>query len=185
MESFFKIHQGQRLKECIKDNKIKAIDLVNDMQLSNYQHLYYYYNSKEIKSDTLEKFLKYLNISKDKFFKTDSINDETTNVVNEDKPVYKSYHQGKNLKAIITAKHINVTSLCYQLNISRPTLYKYFDERELPLSVLLEMAHIIEVPVARIKGIGQSEKSFEKDIYLQLEALNNKVAELTKLLLKE
>lgn len=172
MTTLLHTHNGQRLKQIIKSKGLSVEDAVKLLQLGNNQHLHYYYNKKQIKDSKLNSFLTLLGITENDFFETNN------DVVNEDKPQYISTHHGYNLRSIINNKGITITQLCNRLNIGRPKMYKYFEMRDLPLGVLLELAHVLEVPVARIKGISGTEKSFEKDVYLLLENMQKEISTL-------
>jgi len=175
------IHEGQRLKYLIENQDIKLKHIVEKLGYSNYERLYYYYDKAQIKRSTLDRFCEVLNISVDTFYNTvKKIDNYTNNVAKEDASTTytTSKHQGKNLLSLLENRGITKTHFAKQLNISRPTLDSYFDEKELPLHVLLEVAHVLQTPVANIKGIGAGEKSFEKDIYLLLHDINTKLDNL-------
>jgi len=175
------IHEGQRLEYLIENQNIKVKYIVEKMGYSNYERLYYYYKQPQIKRSTLQKFCEVLNISIETFYNTvKNVYNHTQNLLHEDTSTLygNSKHQGKNLLSILENRGITKTHFARQLNISRPTLDSYFEEKELPLHVLLEVAHVLQTPVANIKGIGTGEKSFEKDIYLLLQEINNKLDRL-------
>jgi len=179
MKKNYQNHDGNRLQYFLKTKGIKTDKLIADMGFSGYTTLHYYYNKAEIKKATLQKFLKVLELTPEQFYSNEPAN--IANSLAEDAAVYTaniSKHQGLNLRSILDAKGINLTAFCGQLNISRPTLYSYFDMKELPLGFLLEAASVLEIKAARIKGYGESEKSFEKEIYQELDTIKNKLNDL-------
>lgn len=163
------LHHGNRLRWWIEKTKISVEGFLEKAGLKTYSNLYYYYAQSEIKRKKLEIFCAALGITMEQFL-------DPKNELQEDAALYTvSKHQGQNLETTIKQRGITVTSFADKMKVARPTVYSYFDEKELPLGVLLEAAEHLKVPVAMLKGVGVGEKSFEKDIYLQLVAINDKL----------
>ena len=174
-------HDGNRLRYFVNNYTGKIKNVLATVGIKDYTQLYYYYNRKEIKRSIIQKFCEALGITIDEFYNNvKKVDNYSINTLHEDTSTLytQSKHQGKNLLSILENRGITKTHFAKQLNISRPTLDSYFEEKELPLHVLLEVAHVLQTPVANIKGIGTGEKSFEKDIYLMLQEINNKLDKL-------
>jgi len=174
-------HDGNRLRYFFDKHTGKTKDVLEKLGFKDYTALYYYFNREEIKRSVLQKFCEALGITTDEFYNNvKKVDNYSINTLHEDTSTLytQSKHQGKNLLSILENRGITKTHFARQLNISRPTLDSYFEEKELPLHVLLEVAHVLQTPVANIKGIGTGEKSFEKDIYLLLQEINNKLDKL-------
>lgn len=169
------IHEGQRLKKWIDSKKKPLIDIVNEMGFSNYSHVYYYYPQARIKIQMLDKFCKVLGITRDEFYV--GVAGET-NIENESDAYSISTHQGRNLENIISNSGITVTAFASKVGSTRKTIYEYFKENTLDEGFLMHAASVLKVPIAQIKGIGVGEKSFEKDIYIQLQKINEKLDKL-------
>ena len=170
------VHEGQRLKKWIDSKKRPLIDIIKEMGFSNYSHVYYYYPQARIKIQMLDKFCKVLGITRDEFYAGVSGN---TNIENESEDNYSiSTHQGRNLENIINNSGITVTAFASKVGSTRKTVYEYFKENTLDEGFLMHAASVLKVPIAQLKGIGIGEKSFEKDIYIQLQLINEKLDKL-------
>lgn len=170
------VHEGQRLKKWIDSKKKPLIDIVAEMGFSNYSHVYYYYPQARIKIQMLDKFCKVLGITREEFYSGFS---GSTNIENQSEDTYSiSTHQGKNLENIINNSGISITAFASKVGSTRKTIYQYFKENTLDEAFLMLAASVLKVPIAQIKGIGVSEKSFEKDIYQQLQLINQKLDKL-------
>lgn len=170
------VHEGQRLKKWIESKKKPLIDIIKEMGFSNYSHVYYYFPQARIKIQMLDKFCKVLGITREEFYVGVS---GSTNIENEADDNYSiSTHQGRNLENIIGNSGITVTAFASKVGITRKTIYEYFKENTLDEGFLMHAASVLKVPVAQIKGIGIGERSFEKDIYIQLQLLNEKLDKL-------
>lgn len=164
-------NEGFTVKNIVKRN-IKNLKQAN---------IYYYFGQKKIKREIIEKILTSLDIPVEKFYYQKELTNVSITDFNKDvelEPKYISTHQGKNLRTYLNNKNINITGFASTLNISKPTLYKYFTEKELPIGFLLEVVTLLNIPVAAIKGYGESSKSFEKDVYLELKSINEKIDRL-------
>lgn len=182
MSQHLLLHHGARLKEIVKAKKLTVPMAVQLMGLSNNQHLHYYYNKQQIKTETLQTFLQGISSSMEEFLDVDYSSDS---MVNEDAPTYKlGVHHGRNLKNIIKAKNINMTGLCKTVNISRHKLYTLFSQAHISNGDLFELAKAMEVPMARIKGIDVKDTDYEKEILNEVSELKNRIDILNKLLAK-
>lgn len=63
-----------------------------------------------------------------------------------------SYHEGEALKFYIKEKGITISSLCSQLSISRPTLYKWFKKPALDENAINRLLHRMEPPPPFLLG---------------------------------
>lgn len=170
------VPEGQRLKRFIETHNYGPADVVKKGVYSN-SNLHNIFNRDKLKRSVVEKILKSLDLSPAEFYEGGKDPELTT--VNEGSPLYAVLtHQGRNLQHLLETKNIRIKGFAHALKVSPPTLYKYFKEKELPLGMLLEAAYVLGVPVAAIKGHGTGEKSFEKDVYLELKSINEKLSKL-------
>lgn len=168
---------GLKLKELLEKEGYTVKNIV-DKGLMTRSNVYYYFGQNKLKRNIVEPLLKALKIPLDKFYTTEH---SPENIASDAIPTYTiSTHQGKNLQTFLDSKGISITHFANAMKVSRPTVYGWFEEKKLPLGVLLETAFVLGIPVAQIKGRGTGEKSFEKDIYLELQAVNEKLATLLK-----
>lgn len=86
-----------------------------------------------------------------------------------------STHQGRNLQNILKQRGMSISAFSKGMKVSRATAYAHFKDKELPTGLLLEAAHLLNIPVAQIKGRGDGQKGFEKDIYLMLEKIKSQL----------
>jgi len=169
---------GLKLKELLESEGYSPKDVYEKRKLMTRSNLYYYFAQKKLKKNIVEPLLNGLNIPLNKFYTSEQM-PET--VASDPAPLYNiSFHQGKNLQTYLDSNGVSVTHFAKAMNVSRPTIYNLFAEKELPLGTLLEAAYILNIPVAQLKGRGTGEKSFEKDIYLELKSINEKLASLQK-----
>lgn len=165
------IHEGERLKWFI-DRKFKQRDDAIKAGIANsYELMNYYFAKQQIKRSKLEFFCKALGISIDTFYK--SVNENLSNNTENEPSVSK--HQGNNLKSTLKDKGMSTAAFAKKMHVSRPTVYKYFDEKELDTGTLLEAAATLKIPAAQLKGYGIGQASFEKEIYNELKIINQKL----------
>ena len=170
------LHEGNRLKYLVEQSQKPVAEIFGEMGLNDYSGLYYYYGLERIKLDRLKKFFEVLGITEDQFFKVEPAAKETLYAL--------STHHGRNLESIMTSKNISKEGFADRIGVSRQTLYNWFRETELPLQTLLLLANGLEIPVARIKGHGETEKSFEREIYLELQQISERLASIEKIVNK-
>lgn len=166
-------NDGELLKYHVRKQGIRIEAVVELLELSNKTHWYYYVNQQKIKRETLERFWHKLLLTEDEFYTAEAVKEI------EAKP---TTHEGHNLQHTIKAKGIKITYLAKRMGISRPTLYEYFEMNKLPLSVILEASHILEIEPVQLKGYNnvptENLKLFEdmfKKFDERLTALENKV----------
>lgn len=179
------LHQGQRLKWWVERKFKQYSDFINTGAVKSYEMLNYYFSKEQIKKSKIDEFCRALDISTEQFYI--SVKEENTNVnhLKEDSHPYQvSKHQGRNLQSTLKEKGISISSFADKMKVSRPMPYKWFKEKELETGVLLEAAHALKIPVAQLKGMGDGQPSFERDIYQQLKTLNDKISHLETLLLQ-
>lgn len=181
---------GTILQGIMKENGFSGPILAKAAKLSE-GSIYRYYSLETIKKNTLEKLLKSVGLTLTDWqnYREGLHTNEQNNLVAEEAGPYGRqnkiiYHQGLNLETIRKQKGVSITALSNRLNISRRGYYNYIKEKELPTGVLLEAAQALSIPVAAIKGIGQTEKSFEKDVYMTLMEIKWRLEKIEKYLQK-
>src|SRR6185312_15356722 len=116
------IHMGQRLKQILKQKKIKIVDFADMAGFTN-QIAHYHLRKSDMKRSTLEKFCELINISPEEFYEWNSVavsNGEKTgdNLV---------VHHGSRLMELIGERGLNKTRLAKRLGMSRRTMYNLFE----------------------------------------------------------
>lgn len=171
---------GDKLQAVLKRHGVtgKQLAAVNKM---NIRGIYRYFGMADIKRKTVVKLLTSVGIDiteYDNFLLGEGAT--AANTLNEPGAVYGSgknkYHHGRNLQMLLQQRGVNITAFSTRMNISRQTMYRFFDEQELPPGFLLQAAAELNVSPSLLKGFGEGAKGFEKDIYQMLYSMGDRLA---------
>lgn len=174
---FFKPHQqmtGQQLKKVLKDNDITGRELAQMMNRAE-ETVYVWFGKPTIKRALLQKISKATNLTVDKLT-------GVSNMVEEPETVYGVVHHGDQAFAALRYKGFSISKFSELMNESRPTTYKWFEEKNWDEGRLMKAAHILHVPIGQLKGKGQGVQSFEKDVYILLQNIQQQLQENTAIL---
>ncbi|MCW3462229.1 helix-turn-helix domain-containing protein [Chitinophaga nivalis] len=112
------IHMGQRLKQILKQKKIKIVDFAKMAGFTN-QIAHYHLRKGDMKRATMERFCGLIGITIEEFVRWNGAMLLTNG---------KSIHHGNRLQAIIAEKGLNKSKLAGRLNMSRRTMYNLFEK---------------------------------------------------------
>ena len=108
------IHMGQRLKQILKQKKIKIIDFAKMAGFTN-QIAHYHLRNSDMKRSNLERFCLLIGITPDEFMRWNG----AMQLANG-----KTIHHGNRLQNLIAEKGLNKSKLAERLSMSRRTMYK-------------------------------------------------------------
>lgn len=177
MESVSKniIHEGARLKQIVRDKRMKILDFAELADFSN-QIAHYYFRKEAIKRSTLLEFCTLLGISLDEFY----------NWSNPRRPALQpasDFHYGQRLNELIEEKGLNKTKLAERMGLSRRALYNLLDKAVFSTEQLKKICQVLEVGQKEFLGhsnvedggIDLSDVESWKDKYYKLLEDHNKV----------
>ncbi|MEO5681428.1 MAG: helix-turn-helix transcriptional regulator [Chitinophagaceae bacterium] len=176
------MHHGNRFRWWVEKRFKKRDDFIKKGVVNSYEMLTYYFEKEYIKPQKIAEFCVALNINTEQFYK--SVNETDSSVKESPLPYQVSKHQGRNLQTTLKDKGMSRAAFAQKMKISRPTLYKWFKQKEIDTGILLEAAQVLKIPQAQLKGFGEGQPSFERDIYLQLKQLNEKISHMESVLLQ-
>lgn len=134
------IHMGQRLKQILKQKKVKIVDFADMAGFTN-QIAHYHLRKSDMKRSTLEKFCEIINISPEEFYEWNSVS-----VINGEKPPASSVlHHGHRLMELISERGLNKTRLAKRLGMSRRTMYNLFDKEQFGSEELDKVSRALEI----------------------------------------
>ena len=134
------IHMGQRLKQILKQRKIKIVDFADMAGFTN-QIAHYHLRKSDMKRSTLEKFCEIINISPEEFYEWNSVS-----IVNGEKPSASTVlHHGHRLMELISERGLNKTRLAKRLGMSRRTMYNLFDKEQFGSEELDKVSRALEI----------------------------------------
>lgn len=131
------IHMGQRLKQILKQKKIKIVDFAYMAGFTN-QIAHYHLRKSDMKRSTLEKFCNLIGITTEEFYDWNS-----TVLVNKGDTV--TIHHGQRLSSIIAEKGLNKSRLAKRLDMSRRTMYNLFEKEVFAPEELLLVVNALEM----------------------------------------
>ncbi|RFS23229.1 hypothetical protein DVR12_09420 [Chitinophaga silvatica] len=172
------IHMGNRLKQILKQRKIKVIDFAQMAGFTN-QIAHYYLRKSDMKRTTLERFCSIIGITPDEFMRW-NISDPVLNG--------ESLHHGERMAQIISEKGLNKSKLASRLNISRRTMYNFFDKESFSPDELDRVARGLDMSTEAFLNpamIQESMKYADNDELLILREKYYKVLEENNRLLKD
>ena len=117
------IHMGQRLKQILKQRKIKIVDFARMAGFTN-QIAHYHLRKSDMKRSTLERFCSLVGISAEEFYQWNNMV-----VVKGGKgQVTTVAHHGQRFTELIEEKGLNKSKLARRLDMSRRTMYNLFEK---------------------------------------------------------
>jgi transcriptional regulator with XRE-family HTH domain len=117
------IHMGQRLKQILKQRKIKIVDFARMAGFTN-QIAHYHLRKSDMKRSTLERFCALMGITPEEFYHWNNMV-----VVKGGKgQVTTVAHHGQRFTELIEEKGLNKSKLARRLDMSRRTMYNLFEK---------------------------------------------------------
>jgi DNA-binding XRE family transcriptional regulator len=139
---------------------------------------YHQFKKNLVKRDVVRKYLEPINIPVSKFY--ENVNPTPPLVANDSQTVYETKkNDGELLYNYLQGNGINITAFAKKMEVSKQTVYNWFQETQLPLGTMLQAAKVLNITLSTLRG-DNSEKGFEKEIYNELQSINNKLDELIK-----
>lgn len=171
---------GIKLQAILKRHGITGRMLAEKAGLKE-RAIYRYFSLPDIKRKTIQKFLAACEIDLQEY---DNYYIGEGQTLAEESPVYghgkNKFHHGHNLHMLLMQRGVNVTAFSTRLNVSRQTMYRYFEEQELPPGFILQAAAELNVSPSLLKGFGEGAKGFEKDIYQMLYSMGDRLTSIEK-----
>ncbi|WP_325536565.1 helix-turn-helix transcriptional regulator [Chitinophaga sp.] len=110
------IHMGQRLKQILKQKKIKIVDFAKMAGFTN-QIAHYHLRKSDMKRSTMERFCTLIGIGPEEFIRWNGAMQVSSG---------EQVHHGQRLQHIIAEKGLNKSRLAERLGMSRRTMYNVF-----------------------------------------------------------
>lgn len=175
------IHMGQRLKQILKQKKIKIVDFADMAGFTN-QIAHYHLRKSDMKRSTLEKFCEIIGISPEEFYEWNSVPSSGTEKGNE----HTVLHHGGRLMELIGERGLNKTRLAKRLGMSRRTMYNLFEKEIFGAEELDRVVRALEMTTNAFLHPGTMEDSrqAENDEMLALREKYYKLLEEHNQLLK-
>lgn len=134
------IHMGQRLKQILKQKKIKIVDFADMAGFTN-QIAHYHLRKSDMKRSTLEKFCEIINITPEEFYEWNSTPSSAVEKAGESIVV----HHGSRLMGLIGERGLNKTRLAKRLGMSRRTMYNLFEKETFGSEELERVVRALEM----------------------------------------
>lgn len=152
------IHMGQRLKQILKQKKIKIVDFADMAGFTN-QIAHYHLRKSDMKRSTLEKFCEIINITPEEFYEWNSAATVTGDRQGETTVV----HHGGRLMELIGERGLNKTRLAKRLGMSRRTMYNLFEKENFGAEELDRVSRALEMSVTMFLHPGSLEENRQAD----------------------
>lgn len=175
------IHEGARLKQIVRDKKMKILAFAETAGFSN-QIAHYYFRKEAIKRATLLEFCTLLGISLEEFY--------AWNHPRKLSPSLPDFHHGQRLGALIEEKGLNKTKLSERMGLSRRALYNLLEKAVFTPEQLKKVCQVMEITQKEFYGSWQTDDGGEdmqevdswKDKYYRLlEDHNKALVEIARL----
>ena len=147
------IHMGHRLKQILKQKKIKIVDFAKMAGFTN-QIAHYHLRKNDMKRATMERFCALIDITPDEFMRWNG----AMQLVNG-----KSIHHGDRLQNVIAEKGLNKSKLAGRLNMSRRTMYNLFEKENFSPDELDRVARGLDMSVDAFLNPGAVQESRTAD----------------------
>jgi transcriptional regulator with XRE-family HTH domain len=172
---------GQRLKQILKQKKVKIVDFADMAGFTN-QIAHYHLRKSDMKRSTLEKFCEIIGISPEDFYEWNSV----PSVNGEKGPEQAVLHHGDRLMELIGERGLNKTRLAKRLGMSRRTMYNLFEKEIFGAEELDRVVRALEMTTAGFLHPGALEdtRHAENDEMLALREKYYKLLEEHNMLLK-
>lgn len=172
---------GQRLKQILKQKKIKIVDFADMAGFTN-QIAHYHLRKSDMKRSTLEKFCEIIDITPDEFYEWNNIP-----VINGEKPGETAVlHHGERLMELIGERGLNKTRLAKRLGMSRRTMYNLFEKETFGVEELDRVVRALEMTTLGFlhPGVLEDARQVDNDEMLAMREKYYKLLEEHNLLLK-
>ena len=184
MESVSKniIHEGARLKQIVRDKRMKILEFAELADFSN-QIAHYYFRKEAIKRSTLLEFCTLLGISLDEFYNWSNPRRVPLQPVTD-------FHYGQRLNELIEEKGLNKTKLAERMGLSRRALYNLLDKSAFTAEQLKKICLVLDVTqkeflggsgVVEDAGVDTDIESWKDKYYKLLEDYNKALVEIARL----
>lgn len=147
------IHMGHRLKQILKQKKIKIVDFAKMAGFTN-QIAHYHLRKNDMKRATMERFCALIDITPDEFMRWNG----AMQLVNG-----KSIHHGDRLQNVIAEKGLNKSKLAGRLNMSRRTMYNLFEKENFSPDELDRVARGLDMSADSFLNPGAVQESRTAD----------------------
>lgn len=175
------IHEGARLKQIVRDKKMKIVAFAEMAKFSN-QIAHYYFRKEAIKRATLLEFCTLLSISLEEFYGWSNPRKQP--------PPSNDFHHGQRLGTLIEEKGLNKTKLADRMGLSRRALYNLLDKATFTPEQLKKICQVLEITQKEFSGSNQVNdggeemqevESWKDKYYKLLEDHNKALVELSRL----
>lgn len=183
MESVSKniIHEGARLKQIVRDKRMKILEFAELADFSN-QIAHYYFRKEAIKRATLLEFCTLLGISLEEFYNWSGSRRPPLQPVAD-------LHYGRRLNELIEEKGLNKTKLAERMGLSRRALYNLLKKTTFTTDQLKKICQVLEMSQREFLGSSLEDGGADvsdveswKDKYLKLlEDYNKALVEISRL----
>lgn len=176
------IHEGARLKQIVRDKRMKILEFAELADFSN-QIAHYYFRKEAIKRSTLLEFCTLLGISLDEFYNWSHPRRVPMQPVTD-------FHHGRRLNELIEEKGLNKTKLAERMSLSRRALYNLLDKSAFTAEQLKKMCQVLDVSlkefmggnsVVEDAGVDMDIESWKDKYYKLLEDHNKALVEIARL----
>lgn len=169
------IHMGHRLKQILKQKKIKIVDFATMAGFTN-QIAHYHLRKNDMKRATMERFCTLIGITPEEFMRWNGAMQLTNG---------KSIHHGERLQHIIAEKGLNKSKLAGRLDMSRRTMYNLFEKESFSPDELDRVAKGLDMSTDAFlnPGIVQEARNTDsEEMMLLREKYYKQLEEYTQLL---
>ncbi|SEW12783.1 Helix-turn-helix domain-containing protein [Chitinophaga sp. YR573] len=175
------IHMGQRLKQILKQKKIKIVDFADLAGFTN-QIAHYHLRKSDMKRSTLEKFCELINVTPEEFYEWNSVTVNSGDKAGE----HTVLHHGSRLMELIGERGLNKTRLAKRLGMSRRTMYNLFEKEVFGAEELERVSRALEMTTAGFlyPGVLEDARQADNDEMLAMREKYYKLLEEHNLLLK-
>ncbi|MBS0028390.1 helix-turn-helix domain-containing protein [Chitinophaga sp. 22321] len=147
------IHMGHRLKQILKQKKIKIVDFASMAGFTN-QIAHYHLRKSDMKRATMERFCSLIGITPDEFIRWNG----AMQLANG-----KNIHHGERLQNVIAEKGLNKSKLAGRLDMSRRTMYNLFEKENFSPDELERVAKGLDMGVDAFLNPGTVQESRATD----------------------
>lgn len=175
------IHEGKRLKQIVRDKRIKILAFAKMADFSN-QIAHYYFKEESIKRSKLTELCTVLGITLEEFYNWEHIPKASQ------RPT--EVHHGQRLNELIGEKGLNKTRLAERMEISRRALYNLVEKATFTPAQMKAVCQVLDMtPKEFINGQVVEEPGnnyqvtdvWKEKYYQLLEQHNQLLLELAKL----
>lgn len=172
---------GQRLKQILKQKKIKIVDFADMAGFTN-QIAHYHLRKSDMKRSTLEKFCEIISITPEEFYEWNNVPSSNGEKGAENTVL----HHGNRLMELIGERGLNKTRLAKRLGMSRRTMYNLFEKEIFGAEELDRVVRALEMTTSGFlhPGAFEDTRQAENDEMLALREKYYKLLEEHNQLLK-